>query len=341
MIDPYGPGEFVCLAQTLMKSNGDLAATAYALSENHPRQTRIIEICKSAIGAGSLSDPTWSGNLAPYQQVSTGFLESLRSLSVFDRLLGDVAIQRVPLRTRLSVVIGSAIASEVGESVPAPVGRMSLTGQTIQSLKVLAIVVLNNEIVLNTSTAAMAMLSRELRGAVATATDKTFLTQLATGVTPIASVGATAANVLTDIGKMLESVAPRSGSRLYLVADPINAMRLSVMTASDGRQAFANMTYAGGEIAGLPVLVSDQLPAASMMLIDGAGIAGDSDVITLDASEEAALQMDTSPDNPVTEDTTMVSLWQHNQRAIKCERFFGFQKVRPHPVAILSGVDYQ
>ncbi len=336
-----GPGEFVLLAKSLMKTHGDFTAAAYSVAETHPHQSRVAEVCKAAVGAGSLSNPEWAGNLAPYSQVSNGFLESLRSLSVFDRMLGDNAIQRVPLRTKLTVVTGSSVGTEVDEMLQVPVGKMTLTGQSVEPLKVLSLVVLNQEVILNTSNAAMSMLSRELRNAVASATDSTFLTRLLAGVTPITPSGASAANVLADIGTLLEAVAPRAGSKLYLVIDPVIAMRLSVMTAFDDKAAFPNLTYAGGEVVGIPVLVTDQITPGTVALIDAAGIAGESDLITMDASDEASIIMDDDPEAVEPAGATLVSLWQSNQRAIRCVRYFGFQKVRPHPVAVLSGVAYK
>jgi hypothetical protein len=42
--------------------------------------------------------------------------------------------------------------------------------------------------------------------------------------------------------------------------------------------------------------------------------------VTIDASREASLQMDSSPDSPTTGSTNLISLWQQNMLGIKAER---------------------
>lgn len=334
-----GAGEFISLVQALMRTSGDTIEAAYQVDASQPAQTRVATILKAAIGAGNLSDPAWAGNLAGYRQISTGFLESLRTASVFDRLLGDNAIYRAPLSTRLTVVTGAAVAADVGELEPVPIGKMSLANKTINSIKAVAICVLSGEILRNTSPAGIAMLTRELRGAIASATDKAFLSRLAAVAASSASSGTTAAHVLKDLATLLGAVNPKSGSKLYLVVDVPIAITLSTITTSDGRQAFPGMTPLGGEILGMPALVSDEAAASTMMLIDASGIAGDSDLITLDASEQAAIQMESAPDSPATASTTLLSLWQTNSRSLKCDRYFGFEPIRA-AVATVTGVAY-
>jgi hypothetical protein len=62
--------------------------------------------------------------------------------------------------------------------------------------------------------------------------------------------------------------------------------------------------------------------------------------ITLDNSRQAALQMETAPDNPTTGSTVLLNLWQRNMLALRAERSFAFALGRVNAIASLSGVDY-
>ena len=285
-----------------------------------------------------LTPGAWAGNLVDYRSVQAGFIESLRSLSVFDRLLGDNALRRVPLKTRITSVSSAVTGAQYGEQQLYRIGRMSLDGEQIEPVKTTAVIVLTDEVFRSTGTAGQTFLSAELRGAVSAATDLTFLNGIMLGAASSVSAGTTAANVYADISTLLDTVAAKGVAKLYLVMGPANARRLAVKLSTSGVQAFPNMTPSGGEIGGIPVLVTDQLPANTLLLIDASAIAGDSDIVTLDASEHADIQMS---DTPTTDGTTpVVSLWQSNQRAIRAERWFGFQLIRAAGVATITAATY-
>jgi valyl-tRNA synthetase len=62
--------------------------------------------------------------------------------------------------------------------------------------------------------------------------------------------------------------------------------------------------------------------------------------VSIDASQEASLQMDTAPDSPATASTTFVSLWQQNQIGIRAERYINWAKRRSTAVAYISNAKY-
>jgi hypothetical protein len=70
------------------------------------------------------------------------------------------------------------------------------------------------------------------------------------------------------------------------------------------------------------------------------GLAGSADIVALDASRQALLQLDTAPDSPPTAGTVPTSLWQTDSVGLKAERHFGFTIHRDTAVASLSGVSY-
>ena len=77
----------------------------------------------------------------------------------------------------------------------------------------------------------------------------------------------------------------------------------------------------GGSVEGVPIITSENIPAAGSSPTDGYPIIAlhapsillaDDGGVNIDMSREASLQMDSAPDSPVSASTTMVSLFQQN-----------------------------
>jgi hypothetical protein len=115
---------------------------------------------------------------------------------------------------------------------------------------------------------------------------------------------------------------------------------LSVMHTNAGDAAFPTLSYNGGSIAGIQAVVSDGVPSGTMLLADAQQIAAASDMIQLSATNEASIQMDTTPDSPPTGSTPLISLWQFNYAGLKAERFFGAQKLTTTGVCVLTSIAY-
>lgn len=160
------------------------------------------------------------------------------------------------------------------------------------------------------------------------------------GATSIGSSGVTAEHVRNDLRALLAAITTSARSVLFLLVTPAIAKLLAVLHTNAGDAAFPGATYRGGEIAGITVIASDGVPANTMVLADAQQIAAASDTITLDASREAIVQLDTAPDSPPTASSNLVSLWQLNMIALKAERWFGAQKLTTAGVAVLTNIAY-
>lgn len=121
---------------------------------------------------------------------------------------------------------------------------------------------------------------------------------------------------------------------------------LATLPTADGAIAFPNMSLAGGSIANIPIHTSDAAGEA-VILIDASALVAAADALELKASSAAALQMDDvpsmasaagSPSTPTA--AQLVSLFQTNSTALKCERTFGFEIIREAGVASLSSVQW-
>jgi hypothetical protein len=96
-----------------------------------------------------------------------------------------------------------------------------------------------------------------------------------------------------------------------------------------------------GDQLGLVTLVaSDGAAAGTMTIFDAAQLAGDPGLVTLDGSNQATVQMDSTPDSPATSATTLVNLWQNNLSSVRAERIFAIERPNLASVAIIQSINY-
>jgi hypothetical protein len=127
---------------------------------------------------------------------------------------------------------------------------------------------------------------------------------------------------------------------LFLLMTSTIAKILSVMHTTTGAAAFPDMQHNGGAVGGVTAVVSDGMPSQTMILVDAQQVAAASETIQLAVATHAVVQLDTSPDSPVSESTALTSLWQQNLTGLKAERLFGSQKLTTTGVCVLSGANY-
>lgn len=198
-----------------------------------------------------------------------------------------------------------------------------------------AAVAISHELLRVGGDAAIELLESELRGAAAAVVDQVFIAELGDSVAAgVPSSGATAAAVAADLGALLLALKLGGQSEPRFVVSPDNAAILATMTDTGGGFAFVEMGPQGGRIAGVPVLVSDEIGNDQVLAFDCAQIAGNADTVVLDAASAATLNLGDPPDSS----GAMTSLWQENLAALRAQRFFGFERLRSTASAVLTGL---
>jgi hypothetical protein len=332
--------EFLWYARLLARSPDDILTSLSIAEREKSTPERVVTVLRAAVAAGTTTDPAWASALVPYQTLASQFLASLATASVYDRLLSD-GMRRVPLKTRIIVFNTGFSGNAVGEAMVKPVSLASLSAPVVEPRKSTAVIVASDELLKLGTPSSITLFNAELKQGVVRATDRTFIDELLASVTPTASAGSSAANVNTDLGTLLAALSMGDTSRPYVVMPPATARGLTLKLTTAGDLAFENMGLFGGEIAnGVPALVSDQVPAGTVLAVDATGIIGDSDLITVDASRHTSLDMGGPPDSPPTSATNVVPLWQLNLAALRAERHYGFSIARSGSVAALSGVSW-
>jgi len=266
-----------------------------------------------------------------YRIIASGFLDSLRSIGVFDAMLAG-GMRRVPLRTRAVSVTSAFVGDSPVEAAVKPLSEIELAGTNIEPVKSTCLVTATRELFELGGGAAQAFLSRELRSGVVAATDAKFLSILSAAATSAVSTGEDVESIFADLRAMSTAVAVSSMSALFLVMNPQRLKLMALIEGTAGR-AFPDVTYRGGTVAGINVLASDQLDDSEALLVDAAQIAGDSDAIVLDVARHAALDLDGGA-------SPAFSTWQRNSVALRTERWFGAEVVGDAAVALLTSVSW-
>src|SRR5205823_5756719 len=161
---------------------------------------------KTAVAVGGI-DTGWGGALAPYQQASTAWLQTLAPHSSYDRILNDNAFTSWPLRSSGAIGSSAAIGSTTGEAAPKPVSQMAFTRVQLPALKAISEIVLTDELLMLTTPAADQLFQTEMAKSVGLATDTKFTQLLAAGAgSSHASTGLTAAQFNADLALAYGSI---------------------------------------------------------------------------------------------------------------------------------------
>jgi HK97 family phage major capsid protein len=221
------------------------------------------------------------------------------------------------------------------EGKATPVSKVVINNVQLVPSKVTALIVCTDELLTRVDAAGQALFSRELLGAISDAVDAAFVSTIATGVTPITSTGP-----MPDLRAALAAVNFVGQARPYWLAHPATAGLMSTLTATKGGPGTSAASVVGGELANLPLLTSTGVPTGSLYLIDGSGLAVNAETPTVDVSQEADIEMSTTPasasDTPTA--AQMVSMFTTNSTALLATAWVAFQRLRTNAVAVVTGI---
>lgn len=352
---------FTRYVMALANAKGNLMQAEQMIRSNEKwmaQTPQLADIIKVAVAAGNTTDTTWAGPLVQYQDMVSDFAEYLRPMTI----IGKLALRRVPFKTRIPRQTGASTVNWVGEGKVKPVSALAFDNITLDHHKIAGIIVLTEELIRLSNPAAEQLVRSDLAASITQFMDSQFLdptkasndvspASVTNSVTPIPASGTTEAAFRTDARALIATFVDSNLS----LADAVwimtqsQALALSMMQTSLGEDSFRGINVNGGQLFGLPVIVSENVPASGGSPTDGAAIVllkqsdvllADDDMVTIDASREASLQMETTPDSPATASTVLTSLWQHNMIGIRAERFVTWKKRRDEAVGYISYAKY-
>jgi HK97 family phage major capsid protein/HK97 family phage prohead protease len=335
---PKGTG-FIRYCQALAVSKGSIMQAVEYAKRWHDSTPEVELVLKAAVAAGTTTDATWAGPLAPIKPLTNEFMEYLRPATILGKIPG---FMKVPFNVSVASQTAGGTYAWVGQGAPKPVGKLAFATVTLGITKCAGIIVITEELARNSSPDAEDVIRRDMVAGIAQFLDTEFIDptkaavagvspgSVTNGVTPVTTAGPTPANARTDVQALANAmtVANISTAGAVLILSETNALALSSGLNALGQPLFPGMAQDGGTILGYKAITS-QAAGTTVALVQPQQILyADDGGVTIDVSREASLQMDSAPDNPVLATTILTSLWQMNYVGIRAERFINWKKGR-------------
>lgn len=357
---------FTRYVMALCRSKGNLAeashfADAQVKANRWDDTPEVARVIKAAADAGTTTDADWASKLVDYQTLAGEFVDLLRPMTILGRFGagGIPSLRRVPFNVRMATQTSGGTYGWVGEGAAKPVGELAIGEILLRWAKAAGIIVVTDELMRMSNPSVEAVVRNDMLRGMAQFSDGQFIdpdvaevsnvspASITNGVTPVPASGTTAEDVRRDVGDLWETfftanLAPTTG--VWIMSNRM-AMRLSLMRNALDQKEFPDLTPLGGIFEGYPVIASEAVPDDSnggiLVFVNADDIFySDDGPVTIDASREASLQMNTTPDNPTTASTVLVSLWQRNLIALRAERYMNWKKRRSAAVGYISGARY-
>lgn len=330
----------------------------------YPRDQEIQQILKAAVSGGTTTDPTWAQPLVEPTNLVSEFVEYLRPMTIVGKFgTGNVPpLRRVPFNIRVPAQTSGGAADWVGEGAGKPVTKFDFTSLTLRWTKVAAISVLSEDLLRFSSPSAELLVRNSLGECLIEKLDQDFANPNVTeiqdvrpaaitqGATNTAASGVDAAAVRADIktavSHFITNNIPTAG--IVVLMRHAQALSLSLMRNPLGVKEFPDMTMNGGILEGMPVIASQYMPQGVVAFVSADNVyLADDGGVAIDMSREASLEMDSSPNQHVSDGSPLaptpsqlVSMFQTNSVAIRAERMINWKKRRTAAVYYLTSVGW-
>jgi HK97 family phage major capsid protein/HK97 family phage prohead protease len=320
--------------------------TPWQWAERWTDTPEVALALKAAVAPGTATDATWAGPLVQ-PKIASDFIELMRAATIIDQISG---LYTVPFNTKVPQQTGGGTYNWVGEAKPKPVTSLTFASVTLDWAKVAGIIVLTQELVKLSSPKAEDVVRREMVAGISAFLDGQFINPAVAavaGVSPAsitngAPTAAATTNPLADILALIKHFVDNNikVAGAHFIMSPTNALALSLKTNADGSPVFPGIDITGGTYKGLKFIASQTagsnviaLQPAMIMMADDGGV-------TIDASTEASLQMDSAPMSPADATTVYVSMFQANTVALRAERFITWKRINTNAVKYLTAAAY-
>lgn len=372
--------EFARYAMCLAAARGDVGRAFSIAKNAIPHSDRVVNFLKfqaetgetveglyrkTAVAGGTTTDSVWAAPLVDYQNFAGDFVEFLRPQTIVGKfgMDGIPSLRRIPFNVRIHGQTTGGAGYWVGQGAPKPLTKFEFNATELKWAKVAAISVITDELARFSSPSAELLVRQGLADALRARLDIDFIdpskaavanvspASITNALSPISSTGGTEDAVRADLRALwapfiAANIAPTSA--VYIMSQS-TALALSLMVNALGQPAFPGITMNGGTLLGVPVIVSEYADNTAgtlgglVILVNASDVwFADDGGFTLDASREASLQMDDEPTNNASTGTgtSVVSMFQTNSIALRCERYVNWQLRRSAGAAYLDAVTW-
>jgi HK97 family phage major capsid protein/HK97 family phage prohead protease len=351
--DNLAPGQnFARYVKCLALAKGNILQAEQIAKTQYPDSSRLHGVMKAAVAAGTTTDPTWGGALVDYTDFAGDFVNFLRPQTIVGRFGqgGIPALRSIPFNVKIRTQTSGGSAQWVGEGQSKPLTKFDFGTIELRWSKLAAISVLTDELVRTSSPSAELLVRDSLAEAIIATMDVDFVNpakaevanvspaSITNGVTAVPASGtdydAFKVDAKAMMGNFITANIPLSQG--VWIMQSTQALAFSLMNNALGQPEFPGMSLSGGTLLGLPVIVSQHVPAGLIVLAAANEIylASDGQVM-VDASREATLEMSDTPSGTATR-----SMWQNNELAVRAELYANYKRRRNGAVQIITGAAY-
>jgi len=341
-------------------SKGQFTPLEFVRARPHwQSETPEVEaVLKAAVSPGTTTDSTWAAPLVEYQMLASEFVEYLHPKTIIGQIPG---LRRVPFKIKFPRQTGTATAGWVGEAKPKPATSLAFDSLTLDPTKVAGIIPISMELMRLSSPSAELIVRDELAAAIVELTDNDFTdpekaavanvspASITNGVTGVAATGTAYSNLKADVKSVMDNFLAANITPDTVLMRQSLALSLSLMETSLGNPQFPGLTMNGGTFLGMNAITSENIDhtedspqeGALIIFLRAQDIAlADDGQAEIDVSTEASIEMSTTPTDPVSASTVLVSLWQHNLVGIRAERMINWVKRRSAAVQYIKAAKY-
>ena len=333
---------FVRAACAQLVCHGNLHEAAEYAKRWDDSTPEVALMLKAAIAPGTATDAAWAGPLVN-PNIASEFIELLRPATILGRISG---LRQVPFNTKVPTQTAGGTYGWVGEAKPKPVTKLAFSAQTLTYSKAAGIIVLTEELVRLSNPSAEELVRRDMIAGIAQFLDAQFIdpaVAAVAGVNPAsitngAPTAAATTNPLADIMGLINHFATNNidVSGVHIIMSPANAMSLSFRSNLDGSPQYPGVSLNGGSYRGITIVTSNAAGTNVIALQPNLILYADDGGVTIDASREASLQMDSAPASPADATTVYVSLWQTNCVGLRAERWINWLRATTNAVKYLT-----
>lgn len=356
-----GLARFARVKALAVLTNNTPLDIARSLYPNHGELHDVIH--KGAVGAANTDQtdvgisPTWAGDLVlDGGAFFADFVEYLRPRTIMGQI--QDRLRRIPFNTNVLIQSSAGNAKWVAEGLPKPLTKWTYSRAKLEPLKVASIAAVTKETLRQSSIAADTLIRDELVRCIASAIDAKFLSDdsAVSGTSPAGilkdavdislRLGSTVPDVDSircDIAMFFKALIKGNLSldNAFFVMSELTASNLSLMANIAGGEAFPDIGYKGGTLAGVPVITTQYVDDSDtngqgVVLVKGDEVYfADDGGVEVSVSDQASLQMDNAPTTQTAisgTGTSLVSLWQTNSVGFLVERVLNWSKRRDEAV---------
>jgi len=333
---------FVRQAMALLVCHGNKHEAAQYAERWNDSTPEVALSLKAAIAPGTTTDSTWAAPLVN-QTIVNDFIELLRPATILGKIPG---LRVVPPNCKVPSQTAGGTYGWVGEAKPKPLTKLAFSSETLGYSKIAGIIVLTEELVRLSNPSAEALVRADMVAGIAAFMDQQFTDPAIAAVANVspasitngAATAAATVNPMADLLGLINHFAtnniPVDG--LTFIMSPANALALSFRSNSDGSPQYPGIGINGGSYRGLTFITSNAVTTNVIALQPALILYADEGGVTVDASREASLQMDSAAMSPADATTVYVSLFQTNSVALRAERFVNWKRIGTNSVKYLT-----